>query len=379
MDINKIDLSGLTAFYRSILTSWTVCRISREQNGVQRMWLKEEPILFNPAVDLNILKSISLRNTLKTAHFLKIGQFLSEEGWISADVLAGKLGIRSTRLAQNILTQLSEALPVDYRLSLETHDEEFFSFPELSISADTGLWTKSEGGLLSFETPQLGLLRNVGKKALYVLCVKVLYLQTLDNVKESKWQEVFGADASPKGSWRSLYKPPTEKRTGDLQWRTVHGIIATNRHRAHLDPEVGEGCPFCGEQETIFHLFFNCGRLQRLFAELERWCQTLGMVFTPMVFVYGPRYSRSNKDVHVLINFLFGQVKMAIWLSRKGKLNDTGSTDVLSIVKGLIKTRIKIEYAYYKLVNNLEMFNCKWGINHCVCEVDIDGNLQVNI
>jgi len=33
--------------------------------------------------------------------------------------------------------------------------------------------------------------------------------------------------------------------------------------------------------------------------------------------------------------------------------------------------------AYYKLVDNLETFKCKWGINQCVCEVDIDANLEV--
>lgn len=118
---------------------------------------------------------------------------------------------------------------MDYRLSLETNDDDKkFSFPELSISAETGLSNESEGGLLSFETPQLGLFSNVGKKALYALCVKVLYLQSLDSVKESKWQEVSGASPSHKGGWRTLYKPSTEKRTGDLQWRIVHGIIATN-------------------------------------------------------------------------------------------------------------------------------------------------------
>ncbi|KAJ3615285.1 hypothetical protein NHX12_018853, partial [Muraenolepis orangiensis] len=39
------------------------------------------------------------------------------------------------------------------------------------------------------------------------------------------------SDSSPKGSWRCLYKLPVEKRTADLQWRIVHGAIATNRTR----------------------------------------------------------------------------------------------------------------------------------------------------
>ncbi len=84
------------------------------------------------------------------------------------------------------------------------------------------------------------------------------------------------------------------KRSGVLQWRVVHGIIATNRHRAHIDPQVGEECPFCGIQETVFHLFLNCSRLQQFFHQLEDYCQIMGEVFTHMLFIYGPKYSRSN-------------------------------------------------------------------------------------
>ncbi len=56
----------------------------------------------------------------------------------------------------------------------------------------------------------------------------------------------------------------------------MHGIIATNRHRAHIDPQVGEECPFCGVQETVFHLFLNCSRLQQFFHQLEDYCQIMG-------------------------------------------------------------------------------------------------------
>jgi len=55
--------------------------------------------------------------------------------------------------------------------------------------------------------------------------------------------------------------------------------------------------------------------------------------------------------VHVLINSLLGQAKFAIWLTRKHLLNDAGSTDVVSVLKGLLKSRIQIEFTYYKLVN----------------------------
>lgn len=81
-----------------------------------------------------------------------------------------------------------------------------------------------------------------------------------------------------------------------------------------------------------------------LLSQLEEWCGVLGEVFTPMLFIYGPIYNKNKKPMHVLLNFLFRQAKMAIWLSRKGKINNTESTEV--ILKGLIISRIKVEYAF---------------------------------
>ncbi|KAL7849340.1 hypothetical protein SRHO_G00209630 [Serrasalmus rhombeus] len=46
------------------------------------------------------------------------------------------------------------------------------------------------------------------------------------DLRETKWTEVVGADSSLKGSWRSLYKRPIEKRVGDLQWRIWMNYIS---------------------------------------------------------------------------------------------------------------------------------------------------------
>jgi len=44
-----------------------------------------------------------------------------------------------------------------------------------------------------------------------------------------------------------------------------------------------------------------------------------------------------------MLNFLL-QAKLAIWLSRKHRLIDAGSTDVVSVLKGLLKSCIEIEF-----------------------------------
>ncbi len=100
-------------------------------------------------------------------------------------------------------------------------------------------------------------------------------------------------------------------------------------------------------------------------------------MFTPSVFIYGPKYQFNKKLI--LLNFLFGQAKLAIWLSRKRKLNGEESNDVVMILIGLIKARVKIEFAFYKLIENIEMFKFKWCVNNCICEVTHDGFLNLYV
>ena len=90
---------------------------------------------------------------------------------------------------------------------------------------------------------------------MYRICVKVSHASSLERVKSTRWAGVLGPGASPKGCWRSLYKLHIDKRTADLQCRIIHGVIATNMHVEHLDPTIGEGCPFCTESETLAQLF----------------------------------------------------------------------------------------------------------------------------
>ncbi len=60
MDIENLNLTGLTTFYRSILNAWKVFKFTRELSSVQGLWLREEPLLCNPAIDVDLLKSMSL-------------------------------------------------------------------------------------------------------------------------------------------------------------------------------------------------------------------------------------------------------------------------------------------------------------------------------
>ena len=234
-------------------------------------------------------------------------------------------------------------------------------------------------GFVRWDTLDCRDFCSLSTKALYAVCVKVGHQKVLRRVRAWRWPEVFGAEFSSDGAWRSLYKPPIEKRTADLQWRLVHGAIATNRHVAHLNPATGRGCPFCGEEESVTHLFLQCKRLEGLLEWFRVCLGRLGHSFSLSLFISGPRYKVKKKQQVCLVNFLLGTAKLAIWLTRKRKMLGLESVDPLEGFRGMVKSRIRVEFAYYKLVNDVRTFSSIWCVGGLLCEVGGDGELLLTV
>ncbi len=234
-------------------------------------------------------------------------------------------------------------------------------FPELHVSIKKEDWLEDDKKLLSMDTPELNIFSILSRQTLYRACVKTINYQHLKNVRDSKWTMMFESGSSPKGSWRSLYKRPIEKRVGDLQWRIVHGILATNRHKVLLKVSDDEGCPFCQVPETVYHLFIECTRLEQILGLIENWSLHFIGNFNQELFIFGPKYSTNNKSKVVLLNFLFGAAKLAIWCTRKNKVEGRESVNTVLMMRGFIKKRLMMEYAYYNLINDVESFFHVWG------------------
>ncbi len=109
---------------------------------------------------------------LRRAGSMGFGHFVSEDWWNSAENLASKLGMSSIRVAERLLTQITEFFPPDYRLSLATCDGEVESsvFLELNFAADMRLWLDMDNGLFLLRHLSWGFLAMLERK-LFMHCV----------------------------------------------------------------------------------------------------------------------------------------------------------------------------------------------------------------
>lgn len=108
----------------------------------------------------------------------------------------------------------------------------------------------------------------------------------------------------------------------DLQWRLVYGILAVNNFISNMNPSVPNTCPFCGAVETIVHCLSECPLRLPFFSLLDSLFRTADEVFSLRTFVYGFKYVKVNKCKCHLMNFVLGQSKMAVYVSRK-KVEDS--------------------------------------------------------
>jgi len=261
MNLKEVDFNGLTSFYASVFNVWQIFMVKRELSEVTYDWVLEEPLIFNPLFSNGMLQSKGISASFVKARICKIGHLRIWDKWITAEELALKVGIHSVRTVEHFLTEIQE-----YVMALTLLEERVENvFPSIRVGINVGDWQEGDGRLLSFTTPEIGFFDMISKKSFYMVCVKVLNLRALQDLPETKWTNFVETGTSPKGSWRTLYKKPIEKRIGDLQWRISHWIMATNCYKVHLNVLQREDCLFCGLPETVFHMFIGCPRLMGLF------------------------------------------------------------------------------------------------------------------
>lgn len=195
---------------------------------------------------------------------------------------------------------------------------------------------------------------------MYRCFVKILNKVALNEKKDTVWREKFGLQEEDKPVWRVIYKPPLNKQTGDLQWRILHGAIAINAFVSVINSDVVDKCAFCGIRETVFHCFTECNRLGLLFVLLKDLFLRFQENFTCNVFILGLRYGQKQRIKWQLINFIVGQAKLAIYITRRNRMENRHGQDVVLLFKAFLKARVGVEYKYYKLMNDIESFKLQW-------------------
>ena len=321
--------------------------------------------------------SPGLTQRLRSTGVVKLRQVVEEAGpgLHNTEALASLLGLRSSRHTRDIMNQWISRLTSEGREMLRDYfsradvPDEGDLFPELGLSVDQSRLVKPMG--LSKSRMEVQLLSG---KSTYKYCVVATHKHKLSNRRDTVWKEML-QDRVP--AWRLLHKPPPNKRTGDLQWRILQGALAVNSFIGKINPTVSENCPFCDETETLVHCYLDCHRLGVLFHILEAVFLNCGEVWSEAAFILGAGYDKEHSKKWCLLNFVVGQAKMAVNISRKNQVEGEAGLGLAEMFGVLVKARVRVDFRYHSLMGTMEEFRDLWCFTSAVCTVQ-EGKLLFN-
>ena len=113
----------------------------------------------------------------------------------------------------------------------------------------------------------------------------------------------------------------------------------------------------------------HCFRLCSLFDVLKNGFMSPSVTFTLQTFILGFKYVKREKSKCQLINFILGQAKMAIYISRKNQVAHGADYEATRMPSRLVRSRILIDFNSYESVSEVEDFEGRWVFGGAVCSV----------
>ena len=171
------------------------------------------------------------------------------------------------------------------------------------------------------------VLSKTGSKPMY----NILNKQQVKSVGEKKWDQYFSITQN---QWKLIHSLPfsTTKNT-KLQWfqfRVNQHILTTNSFMFKINRLNSNMCIFCkAEEETIYHLLWDCPNVQQLLLEFINLCnsKSIFIKLDPMTFIFG---ELNKSDLAKSFNVILMSIKYYIYkmkciennLSIQGLLNE---------------------------------------------------------
>jgi len=354
-----------------MLNAWQALTITRATHSYTKQMFLEEPLFYNSFFhDMPADRCFIQRFTDKGVK--SVADLLSPNGsWIGADALASLVGVRSSRIVARILcsvlwtyTQLAPAWEQDH----QSNEQNAHRIPSLSTFPEL-VCAFSLASPLPCPPFNVGFNGLPKQKDLYLGCVKFLSQRQITQQKV-RWRDLLPCSPPYFPNWKGFYHPPVPPRHGDLQWRLVHWILPSNHLLHRFSNLLVDECPFCKKSENLFHIYVECQRLAPLFILLRNCFVRFGLIFNTCVFIYGLDIPHKNSNA-VLANFLLAQAKMAVYKSRKRKLDGVGvnDEDALFLFQNLVISRVKLDFAFFSVTGRLPQFESKWCIKEVICKV----------
>ena len=171
-------------------------------------------------------------------------------------------------------------------------------------------------------------------------------------------------------AWSSLRIWQFVRSVKDTAWLTFHGILPTADRLVRFGMNVNPAC-FCGEPETLLHLFTSCPFASEVFQwftiQLRKYHPTAALTTGQILFGF-----ESAFGVPIVFTALLGILRHHVWLARNKHRFEQVPPDAPTTLKNA-KSTFRFLVRMHKRHCTREVFERDWlvdGIVGCVTEQD---------
>lgn len=368
------NIVNMPVMYKECLKAWHSISVVNTKSPNTRELVLDTPVFLNAKLALR--NQIPLFNAdFITSGLRTIGDLISKEDeFLEPELCLRKFAIEPTAANRAFVKAIIERVPHEWRRALNNDQAGYSASNYLGVK-DTG----QKGGFL--------LVNKFTTRRLYLLLLsEISHKATVASLKH--WQAIFHNERlTAKQIFTGTHSHNLCNIVSDLQWKSVHMALTTNKFLYQCQLIESAECSLCGNaEENILHTFISCPNASLFWSKVRP-------VFNKLVFVGGNPlgtfnicfgYSHLHKQLDnksiCLANYLLFTAKQCIWTAR-GLKKDDKNADPFIIFRNKIKGRILEEYQYYSRHSpeRFTVFVNRWCSAQAVCWLDADNLINFNM
>ena len=224
--------------------------------------------------------------------------------------------------------------------------------------------------------PDITILADMDGVAATTKTIYRCFTDTINDLPSSvitHWHKMGYIDELSKIHWKDIYRLPTSKKEGDIQYKLFHNILPSLQVLHHIQPDISPLCGWCGDEGNIIHLFITCPAIQTSLTLLHSILHRLlpnEILNFESYWILIPHVKGRRREVVRLCNFLIISLKSVIYWSYL----KSSFTDPLTIWRNRIQYKIMSEFLYYNSLNKYSDFETKWNLDNAIFTI-VDGKI----
>ena len=359
------NIINMPTIYKDCLRAWHSVGVINTKPPSTMAHVLDTPIFLNTGLTLGnkrpLFNADFITNGLRT-----VGDLINDaDEFMEPASCLHRFSIESNAANILLLGRIIEYIPHQWKRALINDQQGYETADYLGVPDPD-----QKGGVL--------LVSKFNTRRLYLLMLKKT---TRDATVASlrRWKAVFHNDnLTAKQMFSGTHSHNMCNLVSDLQWKSIHRVLTTNRFLNQCELIESAECSLCGNtDETILHTFTSCPNATVFWVKVRPIFNKLVHVGgNPLgtfniCFGFSHLHKRINEKSISLANYLLFTAKHCIWVARCLK-KDGKNTDPFPIFRNKIKNRIMEEYVSYSEQGpgSLTIFDNRWCSNKAVCWLD---------